>query len=88
MRVVDHHDAAEFFGEVAQRRQRAKVAIHAENTIGDQKLPLGRWQGLQDLACGADVLVRKHLNGGPAEAASIDDARVVQLVRHYNIILP
>ena len=40
MRIVDHHDAAELLGERAQRRHRAKVAVHAEDAVGDQQLSL------------------------------------------------
>ena len=44
MRIVDHHDAAEFLGERAQLRQRAEVAVHAEHAVGDQQLALRRRQ--------------------------------------------
>ena len=44
VRVVHHHDAAEFLGERAQRRQRAEVAVHAEHAVGDEQLALGRRQ--------------------------------------------
>ena len=40
MRVVDHHDAAEFLGERAQLGQRAEVAVHAEDAVGDEQLAL------------------------------------------------
>src|SRR2546429_563503 len=39
MRIVDHHDAAELVGQVAQRRERAEIAVHAEDAVGDQQLP-------------------------------------------------
>ena len=38
MRVVDHHDRAVFFREIAQRRQWTNVAIHREHSVGDQQL--------------------------------------------------
>ena len=39
MRVVDHHDGAVFLGGLAQAGQRADVAIHREDAVGDQQLP-------------------------------------------------
>ena len=42
VRVVDHHDAAVFLGQRAQRRQRPEVAVHAEDAVGDQQLALRR----------------------------------------------
>jgi hypothetical protein len=35
VRIVHHHDAAELFGEVAELRERAEIAVHAEHTVGD-----------------------------------------------------
>ena len=37
VRVIDHHDGAIFFGEVAERGQRADVAVHGEDAVGDQQ---------------------------------------------------
>ncbi len=62
VRVVDHHDAAEFLGERAQLGERAEVAVHAEDAVGDEQLALGGRQILQHLARGVDVLVREHLD--------------------------
>ena len=42
MRVVHHHDAAGFLGELAQPRQRPEVAVHAEDAVGDEQLALRR----------------------------------------------
>ena len=42
MRIVDHHDAAELLGERAQLRQRAEIAVHAEDAVGDEQLALRR----------------------------------------------
>ena len=41
MRVIDHHDGAVFFGERAQPGQRADVAIHGKNAVGDEQLVAG-----------------------------------------------
>ena len=37
-------------------------------------------------AGGGDVLVRKHLDRGPAEPAAVDDARVIQLVGDDDVV--
>src|SRR5580698_4922565 len=36
--VVDHHDRAVLFGEIAQRRQGADIAVHGKDSVGDQQL--------------------------------------------------
>ena len=40
MRVVDHHDAAELVGDVAESRERAEVSVHAEDAVGDEQRAL------------------------------------------------
>ena len=87
MRVVHHHDASELFGERAQCGQRTEVAVHAEHAVGDEQRPLAGRQRLQDLARGVDVLVREHLDRRAAQARTVDDARVVQLVRDNEVVL-
>ena len=62
VRVVDHHDAAEFLGQRAQIRERAEVAVHAEDAVGDEQLALAGGQRPQDRARRVDVLVREHLD--------------------------
>ena len=88
VRVVHHHDAAELLGE---RRTApgsgAEVAVHAEDAVGDEQLALRGRQLLQDRARRVDVLVRKHLDRGAAQAAAVDDARVVQLVGDDDVVL-
>ena len=69
-------------------RQRAEVAVHAEHAVGDEERRAGAaGSDLQDLARRVDVLVRKHLDRRAAQAAAVDDARVVQLVRHDDVVL-
>ena len=49
-----------------------------------------RWVGRQlaeQTACGVHVLVRKHLDGGAAQSAPVDDAGVIELVRHDDVVL-
>ena len=41
----------------------------------------------EDLARRVDVLVRKHLDGRPAQPAAVDDARVIQLVGDHHVVL-
>ena len=41
MGVVDHHDGAVLVGEVAELVDGADVAVHREDTVGDEELPAG-----------------------------------------------
>src|ERR1043166_8012905 len=63
VRVVDHHDAAELLRKIAQRGQRAEVAVHAEDAVGDEELALRGGQRLQNRPRGVAVFVRKDLDG-------------------------
>ena len=38
VRVIDHHDAIVFVGEVAELRQRRDVAIHRKDAVGNDEL--------------------------------------------------
>jgi hypothetical protein len=75
------------FRERAQLGQDAEVAVHAEHAVRDEELPLARWQRFEDLARGVGVLVWEDLDGRAAEPASVDDARVIQLIRNDHILL-
>ena len=68
--IVDHHDAAEFLGERAEGGQRPEVAVHAEDAVGDEELPLLRRQRAENGARGVHVFVRKHLDRRAARAGS------------------
>src|SRR5439155_17236327 len=85
--IVDHHDAAEFLGDIAQLWQCADVAVHAEDPVRDEQLALRDGQLRDDLSSGGGVLVRKYLDGGPAEPAAVDDACVIELVGDDDIFL-
>src|SRR5437764_6052413 len=87
MRIVDHHDAAEFFGERAQVGYRAKVAVHAEHAVGDEELALRGGQIHKDPPRGADVLVWEHFDSRATEPAAVDDAGVIELVGDDHILL-
>ncbi len=38
MRIVDHHDGAILLGQIGEFVNRADVAVHRENAIGDEQL--------------------------------------------------
>jgi hypothetical protein len=80
MSVVDHHDAAELVGEIAESRQRAQVAVHAEHSVGAQKRSLTAGQSLDETARRLDVPVGEHLDRCTAQARPVNDAGVIQLV--------
>ncbi len=40
MRVVDHHDAAEFFRQRAEGGHRPEIAVHAEDAVRNEQLAL------------------------------------------------
>ena len=81
MGVVDHHDAAEFVGDVAESGQRAEVAVHAEHAVGDeQRAPMRAAAARRISSRGVDVAVRKHLDRRATETRAVDDAGVIQFV--------
>ena len=86
VRIVHHHDAAELVGQIAERRQRAEVAVHAEDAVGDEQRPLVARQRLDDRARGGGVAVREHLDRGAAQARAVDDAGVIQLVGDDDVV--
>ena len=87
VRIVHHHDAAVLLGQGAQVGNGAEIAVHAEDAIRDQQRALAGRQALQDGSRRPDVLVREHLDGGAAETAAVDDARVIELVGDDDIVL-
>ena len=82
MRIVHHHDAAELVGQIAESRQCAEIAVHAEDAVGDQQRALSARQLFENAACRVDVAVRKHLDGRATETRAVDDAGVIELVRN------
>ena len=70
VRIVHHHDAAVLLGEVAELRQRAEVAVHAEHAVGDEQLARRCGQVADDGARGVHVAVRKHLDRRAAQPRS------------------
>ena len=59
--------------------------LKTPSVISSLRCPAG--SSLQDLARRIDVLVREDLDRGAAEAAAVDDARVVQLVGDDDVVL-
>ena len=63
MRIVDHHDAAELVGDVAETRKCAEVSVHAEDAIGDEQRALTTRKLREDRARGRDIAMREHFDG-------------------------
>ncbi len=73
-------------GEIAQLRQRAEIAVHAEDAVGDQQLARLGGECLDDGPRGGDVAMGKDLDGGPTQSGAVDDAGVVQLVGDDEVV--
>src|SRR5262245_52743064 len=80
MRIVHHHDGAEFLGGRTEIGQRAEIAIHRKNSVRDHELALRGGQLLENPPRGVDVFVREYLYRGPAETRAVDDAGVIELI--------
>ena len=88
MSVVDHHDGAVAFGERSQFADRADIAIHGEDSIGDDQLAAGFvLHFTKQLFAVSDILVAKDLDGRPRETCAVDDGGVVELVGEDEILL-
>ncbi len=73
--VVDHHDGAVFFGEIGELVDRADVAVHGEDAVGDEEFVAGLvLDFLQQLFGVGDVFVAEDLDFGAGEPGAIDDA--------------
>ena len=61
MRVIDHHDSAVLFREIAKRGHWADIAVHREHSVSDQQL-FARlvFDASQLLFRMSDVLVAKN----------------------------
>src|SRR5277367_6047870 len=87
MRVVHHHDAIIFFGEVAKRGEIGDVAIHGKDAVGDQELlavPIFRFLKYSFAVGG--VLVFENFDSGAREAAAVNDRGVIQFVGNDQIV--
>src|ERR1700690_620062 len=87
VRVVYHHDAIVFFGEIAERGERGDIAFHGKNTVGDEQLfAVPRFGFFQDALAIGYVLVLENFDGGFREAAAVNDGGVIQLVGNDQIV--
>ena len=81
MGVVDHHDGSVLFGEIAELVDGADVAVHGEDSVGDEELAAGLvGDFLEELFGVGGVFVAEDLDLGAGEARAVDDAGVVELV--------
>src|SRR6516162_12827 len=86
--VVDHHDAAVFFGEIAKLWQRRDVAIHRKDAVGDDQFFSGEGgMFLEDALAVRKIFVLEHFDGGFRKTRAIDDGGVIQLIGNDEIIL-
>ncbi len=87
MRVVDHHDAIIFFGQIAQRGQRRDISVHRKNAVGNQQFMPGPVFSLpaQALAIG-NIPVLENLNCRSRKPAAIDDGGVIQFIGKNQIV--
>ena len=60
--IIHHHDAAVLFGERAQLRKRAEIAVHAEYAVGDQQLARSRRKVAQNGPRRVGVAMREYLD--------------------------
>ena len=87
MGVVDHHDGAVFLAEVGELVDGADVAVHGEDTVGDEELAAGLvLHFLQELLGVGDIFVAEDFDFGAGEAGSVDDAGVVELVGEDEVL--
>ncbi len=85
--VVDHHDGAIFFGEIAERGQRADVAVHGEDAVGDQQLLAGLVLYAGELLFGVrHVFVAEDENLRLREPRTVDDRSVIQRVGDDEVV--
>jgi len=63
--VVDHHDGTVLFAEVGELIDGADVAVHGEDTVGDEELAAGLVLNfLEELLGVGDVFVAEDLDLG------------------------
>ena len=85
--VIHHHDGAVLFGEIAQRGQRADIAIHGEDAVGDEQLVTGLiFDGGELLFGVGHVFVAEDQNFRARKPGAVNDAGVVQLVADDEIV--
>ena len=86
--IVDHHDGAVLLGEVAQGRQRADIAVHGKDAVGDQQLLSGLiFNAGQSFFGLRHILMLEDEDLGARQPSAVDDRSVVQLVGNDEVVL-
>jgi len=81
MGVVDHHDGAVSFGQAGELVDRANVAIHGEDAVGDEEFVPGLvLDFFEKFFRVGNILVAEDFDLCAGETSAIDDGGVVQLV--------
>ena len=76
--VIDHHDGSISFGQIAKLRQRADVAVHGKDAVGDQQLSARLMLDAGQLFLGvADVFVPEDKDFCFGQTCSVDDGSMV-----------
>ena len=87
MAIVDAHRCAILISQVADFRQFRQVAIHAENTIGEDHLETAVLRLFELLLEVSHVVVLVAEALSFAESHAIDDAGMVQLIGENRVLL-
>src|SRR6202020_3349523 len=86
--IVDHHNCAVFFRDIAQAGQRADVAIHRKDSIADQQLPARLILYAGELLFGVShVFVAENENLRLRQARAIDDRCMIERIGDDEIVL-
>src|SRR5205809_3485885 len=84
--VVHHHDGALFLRDVRQFGQYAEVTVHAEHAVRDEERPLALGPLRENGAGARRIAVREYLDARAAQPGAVNDAGVIELVRHDEIV--
>ena len=81
MCVVNHHDGIVFLRQIAECGQRADVAIHGEDTVGDDELASRLIFNRGELLFGVcNVLMTEDQDLCSRKASAVDNGGVIQFV--------
>ena len=70
-----------------KRGQRADVAVHGKDAVGDEQLAAGLVLDAGELLLGVrDVFMAEDLDLGPGQTRAVDDGGVVQLVGDDEVV--
>jgi hypothetical protein len=85
--LVDHQPAAVAPGQLLQAGDGGEVAVHREDAVADDQRPAPS-RPLQAPGEVLEVTMAIDEGLGPCQAASVDDAGVVELVREDDLLAP